>query len=134
MSAVIIYQGKYGATQQYASWLGESLKMEVKNTASINGEALKTYKVLLLGSSVYIGKLQIKQWLKDNQAFIRDKKIFFSRWLLHLRNKRKKGKSGILQEFRRALSKIVNFIFCPEDLKRKNFPGRTDCCLKWDHC
>ena len=76
MNAIIIYKGKYGATRQYAKWLGKELKIFVKPAESISGEQLKRYDVLLIGTSVYIGKLQIKKWLKKNLEYIRDKKIF----------------------------------------------------------
>ncbi len=76
MNAVIIYKGKYGATRQYANWLGEELEIEVKPADSISGEQLKSYDVLLIGTSVYIGKLQIKKWIKKNLDFMLGKKIF----------------------------------------------------------
>ena len=77
MDAVIIYKGKYGATRQYAAWLGEELKLLVQDTGTINGEQLNNYDTLIIGSSVYIGKLQIEKWLKNNLSFLRNKKIFF---------------------------------------------------------
>ena len=77
MNAIIIYQGKYGATKQYAIWLGEDLELRVQAARIINGEQLARYDTLLIGSSVYIGKLQVRKWLKRNFQFIRDKKIFF---------------------------------------------------------
>ena len=77
MNAIIIYKGKYGATKQYANWLGQEFKIPVREAGSIRGEQLNYCDALLIGTSVYIGKLQIKNWLKKNLAFIQDKKIFF---------------------------------------------------------
>jgi len=77
MNPVIIYKGKYGATGQYAKWLGEEFKLAVADTETIGGDDLNLFDTLIIGSSVYIGKLQIKKWLKDNQRFLTNKKIFF---------------------------------------------------------
>ncbi len=75
MKTIIIYQGKYGATKQYALWLGHELSLPVRNAKSINGEQLRNYDTLLIGTSVYIGQLQVKKWFRKNLEFIRDKKI-----------------------------------------------------------
>lgn len=76
MKGIVIYKGKYGATKQYADWLGQVLSLPVVMTDNISGRQLKEFDYLLLGSSVYIGKLQIQKWLKDNIAYLRGKKIF----------------------------------------------------------
>ncbi|MEO6611654.1 MAG: flavodoxin domain-containing protein [Chitinophagaceae bacterium] len=75
MKAIIIYQGKYGATKQYALWLGRELSLPVRNATYISREQLDHYDTLLIGTSVYIGQLQVKKWLKKNLDFIRNKKI-----------------------------------------------------------
>jgi len=77
MKGIIIYKGKYGATQQYAEWLGSELKLPVAMADRIRGDSLMPYDFLLIGTSVYIGKLQIERWLKKNRGFIGNKKIFF---------------------------------------------------------
>jgi menaquinone-dependent protoporphyrinogen IX oxidase len=77
MKGIVIYKGKYGATKQYAEWLGQALSLPVVTTENINGNQLKEFDYLLMGSSVYIGKLQIKKWLKMNTSVISDKKVFF---------------------------------------------------------
>lgn len=77
MKGIVIYKGKYGATKQYAEWLGEVLSLPVVMADNINGNQLTKFDYLLMGSSVYIGKLQIHKWLKNNISFISDKKVFF---------------------------------------------------------
>ncbi|HUR65305.1 MAG TPA: flavodoxin domain-containing protein [Chitinophagaceae bacterium] len=76
MKGIIIYQGKYGATEQYARWLGEELGFRVLNAKDIQGDTLNLYDIIILGSSVYIGKLQIAKWCKKNFSFIKNKRIF----------------------------------------------------------
>lgn len=77
MNGLIIYKGKYGATRQYAYWLGKELALPMVSADNIGGRQLKPYDYLLIGTSVYIGKLQVKNWMKENEAFLAGKKIFF---------------------------------------------------------
>ena len=77
MKGIIVYKGKYGATRQYAQWLGEELNLPVFPAADLQTDSLLQCDFIIIGSSVYIGKLQISKWLSNNQAAIRGKKIFF---------------------------------------------------------
>lgn len=76
MKAIIIYKGKYGATRQYAEWLAEELHVSVASTEEYNANELADSNTVILGSSVYIGQLQMKQWLKEHQQQLLNKKIF----------------------------------------------------------
>ncbi len=77
MKGAIIYQGKYGATQQYAQWLADETHLDVFPSSTISRNQLVPYNFLVIGSSVYIGKLQIRKWLKKNLPYLHGKKIFF---------------------------------------------------------
>lgn len=77
MRGVIIFKGRYGATQQYAGWLGAALKLEVWPAGKVKKDSLGGYDYFLIGSSVYIGKLEIKKWLAKNLSCLKAKKIFF---------------------------------------------------------
>src|SRR5688572_11503775 len=76
MKGIIIYKGKYGATAQYAQWLGEELNFPVWSSENSDQVNLREYDLFIIGTSVYIGKLQITSWLYDHLAFIRNKKVF----------------------------------------------------------
>ena len=76
MKGIIIYKGRYGATKQYAEWLGEELKIPAFSAENVK-EEISDYDFLIIGSSVYIGKLEIRNWLKRNLQSISKKKIFF---------------------------------------------------------
>ena len=76
MKGIVVYKGKYGATQQYAQWLGEELNLPVATSAGMQEERLEDYDFVVIGTSVYIGKLQISQWLKDNLSSLKSKKLF----------------------------------------------------------
>lgn len=75
MNAIIIYKGRYGATRQYAEWLGEALQLPVADPKDIPAEKLRNYDLVILGSSVYIGKLELYGWMKQNSHILSGKKI-----------------------------------------------------------
>src|SRR5690349_1298422 len=77
MNGLIIYKGKYGATGQYARWIAEETNLEHLPSSAMNGTRLDDYDFYIFGSSVYIGQIQLKKWLKKNLQYIRGKKIFF---------------------------------------------------------
>ena len=77
MKGIIIYKGKYGATRQYAEWLSGELNLPVAVSDDISREKLDNYDFLVLGCSVYVGKMLLKAWLKKIIAAIHGKKLFF---------------------------------------------------------
>ena len=77
MKGFVIYKGKYGATKQYAMWIGQELRLSVASADRFPVDELPNYDYFILGSSVYIGKLEIKDWLKKNFKALQNKKIFF---------------------------------------------------------
>lgn len=76
MKGIVIYKSKYGATRQYAQWIGNELNLPVFETDELDAELLDKYHFVILGSSVYIGKMLIKKWLKNNLKTLWNKKIF----------------------------------------------------------
>ena len=77
MKGLVIYKGKYGATKQYAMWIGQELRLPVASADRFPKDELPKYDYFILGSSVYIGKLEIKDWLKKNFYVLQNKMIFF---------------------------------------------------------
>ena len=77
MKGLVIYKGKYGATKQYAMWIGQELQLPVASADRFPVNELLNYDYFILGSSVYIGKLEIKDWLKKNFYLLQNKMIFF---------------------------------------------------------
>ena len=75
MKSVIIYKGKYGATRQYAEWLGEALHLPLKTPEELQEEDIKMHDFIIMGSSVYIGKLLILNWVKEHAAVLKSKKL-----------------------------------------------------------
>ena len=76
MKGLVIYKGRYGATKQYAMWIGQELGLPVASADRFPVDELPKYDYLIIGSSVYIGKLEITKWLKKNFDVLINKKNF----------------------------------------------------------
>ena len=76
MNAIIIYKGKYGATAQYSEWLSKTLGLPCVRAENIGSSDLSKFDCLILGTSVYIVKLQLKAWLKENVSLIQGKTLY----------------------------------------------------------
>lgn len=77
MKGIIIYKGKYGATLRYADWLGDALGLQVFPAGDEGPAAFHAADYVIMGSSVYIGKLQLHEWLINNEVLLLDKKLVF---------------------------------------------------------
>jgi menaquinone-dependent protoporphyrinogen IX oxidase len=76
MKGLVIYKGRYGATKQYAMWIGQELQLPVASADRFPVSELPKFDYIIIGSSVYIGKLEIKKWMKNNLGVLVNKKIF----------------------------------------------------------
>jgi menaquinone-dependent protoporphyrinogen IX oxidase len=74
MKGLIIYKGKYGATRQYSEWLREELNFPIVDLKNCEKKLVPT-NLLILGSSVYIGKLELTNWLHTYVDLIKGKQI-----------------------------------------------------------
>jgi menaquinone-dependent protoporphyrinogen IX oxidase len=74
MKGIIVFKGKYGATRQYAEWIKEELKYKIVDPKNCEKE-LQSSNLVILGSSVYIGKLQLKDWLNAYVELLKGKKL-----------------------------------------------------------
>ena len=66
MKGLVIYKGRYGATKQYATWIAKELGLPAASADRFPVDELSKYDYFVIGSSVYIGKLEIRKWLKKN--------------------------------------------------------------------
>lgn len=76
LRSVIVFKGKYGATAQYAAWLGQALQAPVYDQAEINNDTLNQYDVVIAGGSVYVGRIQVAKWMNKRKNILRDKHLF----------------------------------------------------------
>jgi len=75
MKSLIVYQGRYGATRQYAEWLHQKFALSLLTTTECGEEQLKDAELVVMGSSVYIGKLEISKWVKQHLDMLRGKEL-----------------------------------------------------------
>ena len=75
MKSIIIYKGKYGATQQYAEWLAAELRLPAMAPEKLAEGDLNANDLIIIGSSVYVGRLLISDWLKQYAGILKNKKL-----------------------------------------------------------
>jgi len=76
MSGIVLYKTTYGSTKQYAEWAGEELALPVKGIDAVRAAELRDYDLIVLGSSVRMGKLTAAGWLRKNLAQLSGKRLF----------------------------------------------------------
>lgn len=76
MKGIVIYEGKYGSTEQYSKWIGEDLEIDVVPVKKIKFNDIVKYDFIILGSSIIAYKLSMKNWINKNWEKISSKKIF----------------------------------------------------------
>jgi len=77
MNGIVLYKSRYGATRQYADWIGADLRLPVIDPERIDEKLLAACDFLLIGTSVYNGDLLLKTWLRGSTHHLKDKKLFF---------------------------------------------------------
>jgi len=76
MKGLILYKGKYGATREYAGFIGEALKWPIYTPEQLLAPTLAAADVLVIGSSVYAGRLLLHGWLRKHAEQIKNKKVY----------------------------------------------------------
>ena len=76
MKGIVIYKSNYGATRQYAQWIGNDLNFAVVSASVVNTQRVKDADMVVIGSSIYMGKALIKGWLRRNKQLLAGKIIF----------------------------------------------------------
>jgi menaquinone-dependent protoporphyrinogen IX oxidase len=75
-NGVVVYKGKYGATKQYAHWLAHDLALPCLDMDRVVDQSLNDYDYVILGSSVYYGKLLLHPFLVRHTEVLKSKKVF----------------------------------------------------------
>jgi len=76
-NGVIVYKTRYGTTHQYAEWIRKELRIPMIDPERVDGQVLSHCDFLVIGTPVYMGKMLIADWLKENQEFLRRSRLFF---------------------------------------------------------
>jgi menaquinone-dependent protoporphyrinogen IX oxidase len=120
MKGLVIYKGKYGATKQYAMWIGQELQLPVASADRFPVDELRNYDYFILGSSVYIGKLEIKNWLKKNLNVLLNKKIFFFQVAASPAEQTEKRESYNSASLSPAILEKIEFYYLPGRMIMRN--------------
>lgn len=75
MKGIIIYQGTYGSTKQYAQWIAEELNFNCFPASEWKNAPVEEYDTVVVGSSVKMGSLSIKKWLNRNWPRLQNRKV-----------------------------------------------------------
>lgn len=75
MNGIIIYQSKYGSTEQYADWLREETGFETYDVKHSPLEAVKNADLVVLGCSIFADKPKMAAWINENWDYFKDKKV-----------------------------------------------------------
>lgn len=76
MKGVIVYKSRYGATTQYANWLGEILQYPVYESDELKNIKLNDFDCIIAGTSVYIGNMLLANWIESQEKILIGKKLF----------------------------------------------------------
>ncbi len=77
MKTLIIYKSKYGSTEQYAKWLHEDIEdSEIVNIKDAKGINLDNFENIIIGSLIYIGKIQAIKFLIENWDILKRKNTY----------------------------------------------------------
>lgn len=76
-NGIVIYESRYGAAKQYANWIGERLDLPVKRSTDLSPWELAAYDFIIAGSSIYMGKILLRNWLNKNENALLKKKVLF---------------------------------------------------------
>lgn len=120
MKGLVIYKGKYGATKQYAMWIGQELQLSVASADRFPLDELSKYDYFILGSSVYIGQLEIKNWLQKNFKVLQNKKIFFFQVAASPAEQLEKRESYNKASFPADILKKIQFYYLPGRMIMRN--------------
>lgn len=76
MHGIIIFQSKYGATRQYAGWIGKALQIPAVEADKVTPTQLAAADFLILGTSIYIGKMLLRSWLQQHESQLAGRPLF----------------------------------------------------------
>lgn len=74
MNGIIIYKSKYGSTREYAEWLRAETGFTLFDVKHCPRD-LGGYDVVVLGCSVFAGKLNLASWLRQRWAQLQGKQV-----------------------------------------------------------
>lgn len=71
----VIYSSKYGYTQRYAQWIGESLSCPVYPKSKFKAEQLSQYDTIIYGGGLYAGGVSGISLITKNWEILQNKNV-----------------------------------------------------------
>lgn len=72
---LIVYQSKYGSTQQYAQWIQKECSGDLVNIENGDRLDLAGYDLIVIGGSVRVGKIVIAPFIEEHWSIMKEKKV-----------------------------------------------------------
>jgi len=76
LNGVVVFKSRYGATQQYAEWIREELRIPLIDPERLDDRVVAVCDFVVIGTPVYRGKMLIADWLAQNQQRLRGRRLF----------------------------------------------------------
>jgi len=86
---VVLYQSRYGATQQYPEWMRKELRIPMIDPERLDDLVLRACNFIVIGTPVYRGRMLIRDWLRDNQHRLRETRLFLMIVCTHFSDREK---------------------------------------------
>lgn len=64
MSTIVIYDSKYGHTEQFAKWISEELSVPMMPLSEAEAADLASYQTIVFGAPIYAGMIKGKNFFK----------------------------------------------------------------------
>ncbi len=130
MNGLIIYKGRYGATEQYAHWLAERSGFPETTSEELTSDELRKHDLLLLGSSVYTGKLMLAGWMRRHVKLLASKKIILFIVCGTTADEREATEEIIINNMPREIRHTCEIFFLPGRITHKNLSFKHRFLLK----
>ena len=116
MNTIVIYKSKYGATKQYALWIGEELGCKIVDAKNIKASDLAEYDNIIYGGGLYAEVINGVSLITKNIDKLKDKKIaVFTTAITPLECREYYDKMVVEKNFKTGV---------PENIKIFNFMGK----------
>lgn len=76
MKGIVVYKGMHGSTEQYALWIADELGFELKCSDDVDAQQITDAKIIIMGSSVYKGRLSLAGWMEKHKEILSSKTLY----------------------------------------------------------
>ncbi|MBQ2615161.1 MAG: flavodoxin [Clostridia bacterium] len=75
MKTIVVYKSKYGATKEYAQWIGKELDCQVTDAKLVSVEDLLTYDTIIYGGGLYAEVIDGVRLITKNFDRLKEKNL-----------------------------------------------------------